>query len=54
MHRIDLSADVAEYHCDLVCSAKDAAATELPKNGNLAGKDTKTGSMKDFSGRKER
>ena len=54
VHRIDLRADVAEYFCDLICSAKDAALTKLPKNGDLAGADGKTGSIKDFSGSDER
>ena len=54
VHRIDLSADVAEYHCDIVCSAKDSSLYPLPANGNLAGADGKTGSMKDFSGSEER
>ena len=54
VHRIDLRADVAEYFCDLVCSAKDGAVTKLPRNGNLAGADGKTGSIKDFSGSDER
>ena len=54
VHRIDLRADVAEYFCDLVCSAKDGSLTKLPRNGNLAGADGKTGSIKDFSGSDER
>ena len=58
VHRVNLRADVVEYHCDLVCSAKDVMSVgrddSLPKNGKLAGKDGKTGSMKDFSGSQER
>jgi len=49
VHRVDLSADTMEYHCDIVCSAKDSSVYPLPANGNLAGADGKTGSMKDFS-----
>ena len=54
VHRVNLRADVAEYHCDLVCSAKDVMIGDLPKNGNLAGADSRTGEMKDFSGIEER
>jgi hypothetical protein len=54
VHRIDLSADTMEYHCDIVCSAKDSSVSPLPANGNLAGADGKTGEMKDFSGELER
>ena len=54
VHRIDLSADTMEYHCDIVCSATDSSYSPLPANGNLAGADGKTGEMKDFSGELER
>jgi hypothetical protein len=54
VHRIDLSADTMEYHCDIVCSAKDSSLSALPAHGNLAGADGKTGEMKDFSGSEER
>ncbi len=40
VHRIDLREGIAKYHCDLVCSARDAGKQELPNNGNLTGSES--------------
>ena len=54
VHRVNLQEDIAEYSCDIVCSATGGALQKLPKNAKLAGELTATGSIKDFSGRTER
>ncbi len=55
VHRIDLREGIAKYHCDLVCSAKDAAeeGSKLPNNGNLTGSES-AGYCADMSGAMER
>jgi hypothetical protein len=55
VHRIDLREGIAKYHCDLVCSAKDAAEerSKLPNNGNLTGSES-AGYCADMSGAMER
>ena len=53
VHRIDLREGIAKYHCDLVCSARDAAKQGLPNNGNLTGSES-AGYCADMSGGMER
>jgi hypothetical protein len=53
VHRIDLREGIAKYHCDLVCSARDAARQGLPNNGNLTGSES-AGYCADMSGAMER
>lgn len=54
VHRVNLQEDVAEYSCDIVCSAMAGSMGRLPKNGNLAGVKTAKGRIKNFSSSKER
>ena len=54
VHRVNLDESIVEYSCDIVCSAMGGTMGRLPKNGNLAGVKTAKGSIKDFSGSKER
>ena len=54
VHRVNLDEDIAEYSCDIICSAMGGTMGKLPKNGNLAGVKTAKGSIRDFSGGQER